>query len=371
MSRSRTLAVTGGTGFVGSHVLRTARAQGHEIRALTRGWRPPEDGIDWVDGALDRADSLAKLCQGADAVVHIAGLINASSRAAFEAVNVGGTANIIDAARKAECGASSISRRWRASRSVRLWPFQGARRAPGRGVRARMDDRAPARGLRAGRPRDVRAVQDGAARAGRVAAQGRFSVLHVEDLCALILALLDEPDTLGETYEPDDGTPYGWEHRHFARTLGRIFGKRAATVSMPKVVMQGASRIERLVRRDKAKLTPDRVRYFCHPDCGHRAPAAAGETVEAADPHADRAQADRGMVSSTGLAEVAPPLQGQGRIRSRKESRKRGSWRRGPPAGCGRRSRASGISSSAAPCRPGGCRAPSSGRCDGRCVGGW
>ena len=101
MSRSRTLAVTGGTGFVGSHVLRTARAQGHEIRALTRGWRPPEDGIDWVDGALDRADSLAKLCQGADAVVHIAGLINASSRAAFEAVNVGGTANIIDAARKA------------------------------------------------------------------------------------------------------------------------------------------------------------------------------------------------------------------------------------------------------------------------------
>ena len=50
------------------------------------------------------------------------------------------------------------------------------------------------------------------------------------------------------------------------RTLGRIFGKRAATVSMPKMVMQGASRIERLVRRDKAKLTPDRVRYFCHPD---------------------------------------------------------------------------------------------------------
>jgi hypothetical protein len=27
-----------------------------------------------------------------------------------------------------------------------------------------------------------------------------------------------------------------------------------------------ASRIDRLVRRDKAKLTPDRVAYFCHPD---------------------------------------------------------------------------------------------------------
>ena len=99
--KSRTLAVTGGSGFVGSHLLRAARGEGYDIRALTRGWRPPEEGIDWIDGALDRGDSLARLCEGADAVVHIAGLINASSRTAFEAVNVGGTAGMIDAARRA------------------------------------------------------------------------------------------------------------------------------------------------------------------------------------------------------------------------------------------------------------------------------
>ena len=45
---------------------------------------------------------------------------------------------------------------------------------------------------------------------------------------------------IGETYEPDDGVDDGWEHRHFARTLGRVFGKRAATVAMPRVVMHGA-----------------------------------------------------------------------------------------------------------------------------------
>ena len=67
------------------------------------------------------------------------------------------------------------------------------------------------------------------ARRGLVALppKGRFSVIHVEDLCRLILALLDAPDSVGETYEPDDGTPEGWDHRHFARTLGRVFGKRA------------------------------------------------------------------------------------------------------------------------------------------------
>ena len=41
------------------------------------------------------------LVTGADAVVHIAGLINAATRAGFEAVNVGGTLAMVDAARGA------------------------------------------------------------------------------------------------------------------------------------------------------------------------------------------------------------------------------------------------------------------------------
>src|SRR5437763_13196220 len=100
-AKIRTLAITGGTGFVGSHLLRLAIEQGYDVRALTRGWKPPEDEIAWVDGALDRADSLIKLCTGADAVIHVAGAINAPSRAAFEAINAAGTASMIDAARKA------------------------------------------------------------------------------------------------------------------------------------------------------------------------------------------------------------------------------------------------------------------------------
>ena len=96
--------------------------------------------------------------------------------------------------------------------------------------------------------------------------RGRFSVIHVEDLCRLILALLDEPDSWSETYEPDDGRENGWENRHFARTLGRLYGRRAATLSMPRLVLRAASGLDRLFRRSKAKLTPDRVGYFCHPD---------------------------------------------------------------------------------------------------------
>lgn len=45
-----------------------------------------------------------------------------------------------------------------------------------------------------------------------------------------------------------------------------MFGKRPATLAMPKAVVKGAAQLDRLVRRSRAKLTPDRARYYCHPD---------------------------------------------------------------------------------------------------------
>ncbi len=263
-----TLAITGGTGFVGGHLLAAARAAGYPVRALTRGWRPAEPGIEWIEGALDQPDSLAALCDQADVVIHIAGLINAPDRAGFEAVNVAGTAATVDAARAAGIGRfihiSSLAARepelsdygWSKARSERVVAASGldwtVLRPPavyGPGDRETFElFRMAKRGLVALPPK------------------GRFSVIHVDDLCRLILAVLAAPETAGETYEPDDGTPDGWDHRHFARTLGRAFGKRPATLAVPKAVVKGAARLDRLVRRSKARLTPDRARYFCHPD---------------------------------------------------------------------------------------------------------
>jgi len=270
MSRDRhhVLAVTGGTGFVGGHLLRAAAEQDQYLRALTRGWRPPEPKLEWVEGALDRPESLAKLCAGADAVIHIAGLINAPDRAGFEAINVGGTAAMIDAARGAGIRRfihiSSL-----AAREPKLSDYGWSKAKSEKLVAASGLDWTIIRPPAVYGPGDRETFElFKMAKRGFVALppKGRFSVIHVEDLCRLILTLVDQPDSVSEIYEPDDGLEGGWDHRHFARTLGRIFGKRAATVAMPKIVMQGASRIEKMVRRDKAKLTADRVRYFCHPD---------------------------------------------------------------------------------------------------------
>jgi uncharacterized protein YbjT (DUF2867 family) len=267
-AKIRTLAVTGGTGFVGSHLLRMALALGYDVRALTRGWKPPEDEIAWVDGALDRPETLLKLCSGADAVIHLAGAINARDRAGFEAVNVAGTAAMIDAARKAGVRrfvhVSSLAARepqlsaygWSKARSERLVAASGL-------------DWTVVRPPAIYGPGDRETFElFKMARRGLVALppKGRFSVIHVEDLCRLVLALLDDADSWTETYEPDDGREGGWQHRQFARTLGRIYGRRAVTLAMPRPVLRIASGLDRLFRRGNAKLTRDRVGYFCHPD---------------------------------------------------------------------------------------------------------
>jgi uncharacterized protein YbjT (DUF2867 family) len=263
----RTLAVTGGTGFVGRHLLRLAAASGYDARALTRSARSPEDNVVWVDGALDRPESLAELTNGAEAVIHIAGLIS-GSREAFEAVNVHGTAAVIDAARKAGVRRfihiSSLAAReaelssygWSKERSERLVAASGLEwtiiRPPaiyGPGDRETLElFRMARRGFVALPPR------------------GHFSLIHVKDLCRLILAVVNEPETLSELYEPDDGREGGWQHRQFARTLSDVFGRRGAALALPRPLLHGLSRLERLIRPGRVKLTADRIRYFCHPD---------------------------------------------------------------------------------------------------------
>ena len=267
-----TIAVTGGTGFVGAHLLRMASEQGYGIRALTRRPVASADGITWIEGALDRPESLRSLAEGADAVVHIAGLIS-GSRAEFEAVNAGGTANMIEAARSAGVQ-RFIHISTLAAREPELSNYGWSKCETERIVKASGLDWTIVRPPAVFGPGDRETLElFKMAKRGLVALppRGRFSVIHVEDLCRLILALLDAPENIGSIYEPDDGREGGWDNRHFARTLGRLFGKRATTIAMPRLVLAGAARLDLLFRRGGAKLTPDRVSYFCHPDWVTRA----------------------------------------------------------------------------------------------------
>jgi nucleoside-diphosphate-sugar epimerase len=94
--------------------------------------------------------------------------------------------------------------------------------------------------------------------------KGRVSLIHVDDLARLLLALAAPAAPSTILIEPDDGKPGGWTHREFARTLGEAVGTRPAIVSFPGILLRVAARADQLLRREKAKLTVDRAAYFSH-----------------------------------------------------------------------------------------------------------
>ena len=65
---------------------------------------------------------------------------------------------------------------------------------------------------------------------------------------------------------PTTASKGGWTHREFGAPLGRAVGVRARIISSPRFLLALGSRLDRLLRGDRAKLTADRVAYFCHPD---------------------------------------------------------------------------------------------------------
>lgn len=93
--------VTGGSGFLGSHVAEQLKSAGHDVVCLVR---PSSNrkfletlGVTFALGAVDDAPSLDAAVLGVDAVVHCAGLVKAKSREAFDAVHVDGTTSLVRA----------------------------------------------------------------------------------------------------------------------------------------------------------------------------------------------------------------------------------------------------------------------------------
>jgi nucleoside-diphosphate-sugar epimerase len=262
------LAVTGGTGFVGSHVIDAALAAGHEVKALTRREQPPRERLTWVGGSLDNREALKDLVEDADAVIHVAGVINAPDAAGFEQGNVAGTLAMLAAATAGGARrfvhVSSL-----AAREPKLSQYGASK--------ARSEELVERSGLDWSivRPPAVYGPGDKEtlelfkmAKLGFVLLppKGRVSLIHVDDLARLLLALTARGTPKRLVIEPDDGTPGGWSHKDFAKALGRAVGRRNVSLSAPRLMMRIAARLDRLIRRGGAKLTPDRAAYFCHPD---------------------------------------------------------------------------------------------------------
>lgn len=97
--------VTGGSGFVGRHLISALRSRGQEVRALVRSDRAAEavdaaGGLP-VRGSLDDLEALREGMAGCEVVYHLAAHIDEwGDPALFRRVNVEGTANVVSTARE-------------------------------------------------------------------------------------------------------------------------------------------------------------------------------------------------------------------------------------------------------------------------------
>ena len=262
-----TLAITGGTGFVGKRAIDLAVAAGHSVRALTRRPQAERDGVTWIEGALDTPAPLDRLVDGADAVLHIAGVVNAPDRAGFAAGNIAGTQAVLDATRNAGVRrfvhVSSLAARepdlslygWSKIESEVIVTASGLDwtivRPPGIYGPGDMEMRDLFRMAKTG----VAVLPPG----------GRVSVIHVDDIAALLLKLASA-DATGAVLEPDDGRDGGWSHAQLIRAIGVAVGRSVVPLAVPKGLLAIIAHADKTFRGKGAKLTPDRVGYLCHPD---------------------------------------------------------------------------------------------------------
>jgi NADH dehydrogenase len=99
------ILVTGGTGFVGSHLIKRMRQENLLVRAMVRNPAKATGlldlGVEVVPGDVSDKASLEKAVQGVERVVHLVGIIQEAPGATFQSVHVDGTRNLVEEARKA------------------------------------------------------------------------------------------------------------------------------------------------------------------------------------------------------------------------------------------------------------------------------
>jgi UDP-glucose 4-epimerase len=117
------VVVTGGSGFIGSHVVDVMQEAGHDVTVLDHRVRPHRGDVRFEDVDLMDLSSVLAATRGADHVFHLAAVSNVNYAFKYPvytaALNVVGTANVLEAAR--------INGAKRVHLASTVWVYNGAK----------------------------------------------------------------------------------------------------------------------------------------------------------------------------------------------------------------------------------------------------
>ena len=285
---SARVAVTGATGFVGSHLVAALCRAGAQVSCLVRAQARLADlrdaGCTVVEGDLDSARALSDLVQRAEVVYHVAGQVAAADEAGFLRVNRDGTARVVEAARQAPLRrfvyVSSLSVSGPAARGAPLadtdqaapvTPYGRSKQAGEEVVRSSglpftilrppavygPADRQFLRLFRLARTGLLPLLGDG---------EQELSLVHVHDLAEGAIAAAESPVCAQGTYHVTH--PEVVTQRTLVETIGAAVGTRVRAVPLSqglvRQVLRASGLWARFTRRPSL-LSPDKADEFLAP----------------------------------------------------------------------------------------------------------
>ncbi len=265
------ILVTGGTGFIGSHLLDRLASTGEAVRCLVRaksGRRPLPSGIELVPGDLRTGDGLAEALRGVEVVIHLAGVTKALASADYYSGNAGATENLVRAMRASSARLVHVSSLAAAGPSPDGVPldedapphplthYGKSKLQAEQMVRRMFQDAIIVRPPVVYGPRDTDVFQllKSISRGFVLEIAGGerwFSAIYVDDLVEGLIVASKAKAAAGRTYNMSNRDPVSWTT--FGETAARIMGRRPRILRVPVPVAQAIGSLAEVWARIRRK----------------------------------------------------------------------------------------------------------------------
>ncbi len=274
--RTATVAVTGGSGFIGAALIDQLLAEGFPVRALARDARRLKRAaeIEIVEGDLESAAALAALAKGAGAFLHLAGETHARTEQEYARINVAGAERAAAAA--ANAGARFVHASSLSARQPETSPYARSKFDSEKAV-ARASASNPFVVLRLPAiygPGDLvtlpyfKLLKSGFAFEPATTTPARASLLFVEDAAGALVAAMARGQP-GGVYDVGDDTPEGRPWTEIGRTLSGVFGNSVQVLRIPKpavaLLHEGVRAAESIFGKTPS-VREGQVNELFHPD---------------------------------------------------------------------------------------------------------
>ncbi|MDG1208428.1 MAG: NAD(P)-dependent oxidoreductase [Paracoccaceae bacterium] len=281
----RLAALTGGTGFLGRHVIRELADQGWAVRILAR-TQPelPELSdveIELTPGDLSDHDALKALAQGADAFIHIAGVVKAKNCNDFMRANKNGAERAARAWAQTTVGGRFLLISSMAARAPELSHYAASKHAGELAVAKALEGR-DWRILRPGaiygrfdqESLKVLQLSNAPVQLMLNAPAARVAMVDARDAARAIVATAQDQD-IGAIHEISDAQLAGYRWDELAGIAAKALGKHARPVRLPAAVLKGIGGIGGAIAGITGgveMLTPGKVREILHQDWSVQSP---------------------------------------------------------------------------------------------------